>query len=103
MMGEILLFVIGILISAFCLWAGMKLTRVDGSFSAMLVISIISSLFGFIPFAGWVIASIVMFVLICKWTDANFWPDAVLMVVVARALALFVAFGMAGILASILI
>ena len=27
---------------------------------------------------------IVMFVLISKWTDAEFWPNAVLMVVVAN-------------------
>ncbi|MHC4701648.1 MAG: hypothetical protein ACYTFQ_13870, partial [Planctomycetota bacterium] len=92
-------FAIGTLISAFCLWAGMKITRVEGTFVAMLGIAAISSLastipvllapIGFMPCFGWLIGQIVMFVLICKWTDAEFWPDAVGMVLVAGLVGMF--------------
>ena len=86
----------------------MKVTRVEGTLVAMLGIAAISSLAGMIPvlaisllaLAGmtpvlvgpvvWLmvccaplISVIVMFVLICKWTDADFFPDAVGMVLVA--------------------
>lgn len=81
---EILLpFIVNTLFSAFCLWLGMKITKVDGTFLAMLIIAGVSSIFSLIPYAGGFISMIVMFVLIYKWTDANLWPDAVLMVIVA--------------------
>ncbi len=92
--------VVSILFSAFCLWAGMKLTRVEGSFIAMLIIATISTLFGLIPTVGWIIGTIAMFFLICKWTNANFWPDAVLMVVVARVVGVLGGFVVSGLLTN---
>lgn len=81
--------VLGTLLTALCLWAGMKLTGVDGSFFAMIIIAAISSLLTIIPVAGTVISTIVLFLLITKWTDANLFPDAVLMVIVAQAVGMF--------------
>ena len=75
---------VGIAFSTVCLWAGMKLTKVDGIFVSMLIIAAVSSVLGLIPWVGWLIGTVTMFVLICKWTDAEFWPDAVLMVIVSR-------------------
>ncbi len=59
----------------------------------MLGIAAISSLVNMIlvlvvpvvamPCFAWLGGQIVMFVLICKWTDADFWPDAVGMVLAA--------------------
>lgn len=88
--------VIGTLISACCLWAAMKLTHIDGSFLAMLIIAAVSSLLGIIPVAGWALGTIAMYVLICKWTDAQFWPDAVWMVVVAKLVGVFGGLALAG-------
>ncbi|NOY75896.1 MAG: hypothetical protein GXP32_08935 [Kiritimatiellaeota bacterium] len=82
--------IVGILFSAFCLWAGMKITKVEGNFLAMLLIAAISTILGFIPMVGWLLGPVAMFFLICKWTGASFWPDAVLMVVVARGVGMFV-------------
>ncbi|MHC4520137.1 MAG: hypothetical protein ACYTAS_16220 [Planctomycetota bacterium] len=83
-------FAIGTVFSATCLWIGMKVTNVEGTFVAMLGVAAISSLAGvapaFIglgPCARWLLSLIVMFALICKWTDADFWPDAIGMVLVA--------------------
>ncbi len=81
-------FVLSTLGSGCCLWAGMKLTGLDGTFLGMLVIGAVSTLLGFIPYVGPILAIIAMFVLIYKWTDANFWPDSVLMVLVARCVAI---------------
>ena len=89
MISIIVAFLVGTVVSAACLWAGMKLTKVDGTFPGMLLIAAISSLVGLIPLVGWLVGTIVMFVLICKWTDAEFWPDAVLMVVVAQVVGIF--------------
>jgi predicted PurR-regulated permease PerM len=61
----------------------MKLTGAHGTFMAMLLIAVISASCALVPVFGGVLSAIVMFVLISKWTDANFWPDAVLLVVVA--------------------
>jgi len=92
-------FAVGTLLSACCLWAGMKVTGVDSTFVAMLGIAAISSLAGMIPVLlvpavpmicfGRLIGPIVMFVLICKWTDADFFPDAVGMVLVAGLVGIF--------------
>jgi len=92
--------IVSILFSAFCLWAGMKLTKVEGTFLAMLIIAIISTLLGLIPMAGWIIGTIAMFFLICKWTNANFWPDAILMVVVARGVGIFGGIALGRLLAN---
>ncbi len=100
MLDIIIGFLIGTVFSAVCLWAGMKLTKVDGTFLGMLLIAAISSLVGVIPFVGWLASLIVMFVLISKWTDAEFWPDAVLMVVVANAVGIFGGMLLAGLLVS---
>ena len=89
MIGMIVGFLVGTVFGAVCLWAGMKLTRVDGTFLGMLLIAAISSLVGLIPLVGWLASLVVMFVLISKWTDAQFWPDAVLMVIVANFVGIF--------------
>ena len=95
-----LTFAVATVISAACLWAGMKLTRVDGTFLAMLIIAATSSLVGVIPHVGWLLSFIVMFVLICKWTTAEFWPDAVLMVIVANLVAIAGSVFLVGAIAS---
>ena len=91
----IIVYCVSTLFAAFALWAGMKLTKLDGKFIGMLAIASITGLIALIPgLIGLIAATIVMFVLICKWTTANFWPDAVLMVVVARLVEVFMVIGL---------
>ena len=89
MLVELIATVVIMFLSGTCLWVGMKLTKVDGKFLGMLVVAAISGLVSAVVpgIAGMLLGTVVMFVLICKWTDADFWPDAVLMVLVARAVA----------------
>ena len=89
-------FAIGTFFSAVCLWIGMKITRVEGTFVAMLGIAAISSLaniipsvFCFIPCVGLLFNLAIMLVLICKWTDAELWPDAIGMVLISGFVGMF--------------
>lgn len=100
MLAQLIAIIVGILVGAVCLWAGMKITKVDGTFVAMLLISTATALVGAIPGIGLILGTVVMFVLICKLTDAEFWPDAVLMVVVSRAVAVFAAIGLGALFAN---
>ena|ERR1039457_6405022 len=96
-MSEIIVaFVVATFFTSVCLWAGMKLTGVNGTFIAMLVIAVITALLGLIPTIGWIVGSITMFILICIWTNADFWPDAVLMVVVSRVVGILGGMVLAG-------
>jgi hypothetical protein len=68
----------------------MKVTNVEGTFVAMLGVAAISWLASVVPAfiapvpcVGPLLGLVVMFVLICKWTDAEFWPDAIGTVLVA--------------------
>ena len=74
-------------------WLGMKITKVDGTFPAMIIIAVVSLLIRYLiaivlplGFMGTIITGIITCVLISKWTDAEFYPDAVLMVVVSHGL-----------------
>ncbi len=74
--------------AAICLWVAAKISAIDGSFADMAIISAISALFTLIPYVGAICSSVVMFVLLCKRTNADFWPDAVLMVIVSKVIGL---------------
>jgi hypothetical protein len=76
------------LFSTLCLWVAMHLTRVDGTLAAMFVISAICAAIGLVPLIGWLAAFIAMFFLIRRFTGAPIWPDAVLMVIVSRLVAI---------------
>jgi len=101
MFVTIIVLFLKILFSAFCLWAGMKITKVQGNFLAMLIIATIGTLLTLTPVAGWIIGTIAMFFLICKWTDAALFPDAILMVVVARGVGFLIALALGGMLVSL--
>ena len=87
MFERVVLLMVDGLVFAVCLWLAMGLTKVKGSFWSMVIIVAVSALLALIPYAGWILSAIGMYVLICKLTDAEFWPDAVLMVIVAQILA----------------
>lgn len=104
----IVAFAVQTIFAASCLWVGMQIARVEGKFLDMLVIAAISWFFQSIPAAGFLISpsemlfmlgiigkligATVMFVLICQWTDADFWPDKVVMVIIAHLAGSFGSF-----------
>jgi uncharacterized protein YacL len=85
----ILAFIVQLVISTVALWLAMKFTKEEGPFWGLLVAAFASSLVNMlpIPYVGWILSLIVLLVLISKFTSAEIWPDAVLIVVVAWGLA----------------
>jgi hypothetical protein len=87
-------FLIQVIMTTVFLWLGMKLAEEDGPFlglfTAALIATVIESLP--IPHVGWILSLVVLLVLISKFTSAEIWPDAFLIVVVAWSLSSFAAF-----------
>jgi hypothetical protein len=83
-------FLVRVVMATICLWAAMKLTREQGSFLGLLAAASIASLVGLlpIPYVGWLLSFVVLLVLVSKWTTAEIWPDAAVIVIVAWCLAL---------------
>lgn len=103
-LGIILSFVIVSLLMATSLWMAMKITKVEGTFLAMLIIAAVTALLGMIPSVGWILSLVALYFMLHKWTTAEFWPDSVILVVVAGAvrfialwvlMLLFIKLGMA--------
>ena len=86
MAGNIITLLIQVMVSAASLWLAMKITKEQGPFIALLAAAFIAALFNFVPYVGGLISFIVLLVLISRWTTAEVWPDAALMVVVAWGL-----------------
>jgi hypothetical protein len=78
-------FLVQVIVATFSLWLAMKLTKVEGSVLGLFAAASITALVGMIPipYVGWILPFIVLLVLVSRWTTAEIWPDAVLMVVVA--------------------
>ena len=95
----IIAFFVQVVVGTVFLWLGMKLTQEDGPVVGLLGAAAIAGLFDFIPHVGWYLSFVVLIVLISKWTTAEIWPDAVLMVVVAWALASLASFALHAALA----
>lgn len=93
-------FIVNALIFAVCLWLGMKITSEEGSFFALVFISAVCSLVGLIPVAGWILSAVVMYILLCKMLEMKFFPDAVIVVVVANIISNLVGFGLMASMAA---
>jgi hypothetical protein len=103
--GLILGFMILSLIVGTSLWVGLKITKVEGTFLGMIIIAAVTMLVGLIPGIGWILSLVALYFMLHKWTTAEFWPDAVILVAVAWAVRfaavwilalLFLKLGMVG-------
>ena len=74
-------FAVSTLLSAGCVWAVAKWTGVVIPIVDLLIITALCSGLALLPSLGWVLATVIMSLLITRLTDADAWPDAVLMVV----------------------
>ena len=90
----IVVFLIQVVMTTFFLWLGMKLTKEDGPFLGLLAAALIATVVEFlpIPHVGWILSFVILLLLISKFTSAEIWPDAALIVIVAWSLASFAAF-----------
>jgi len=82
-------FFVQLIVSAIALWLAMKLAKEEGSIPGLFAAAFIASLAGLLPipyFSG-LLSFIVLLILISKFTTAEIFPDAVLIVIVAWGLA----------------
>lgn len=88
-MAVVIAIAIKIFVTAVFLWVGMKLTKVDGKFLAMIIIAAAGTLAGLIPIpmVSMVLPVAVMCGLISKWTDTDAFPGGFLIVVIAWGLS----------------
>lgn len=101
-METIIALVLGTVFGACSLWIAAKITNVQTTFLNMLGVALASSVVGLIPLIGSILGLIVMFLLIRKLTDADIWPDAVLMVIVSWVVSFLAMLFLAGMIASVL-
>lgn len=88
----IITFLVQLTVSTFALWLAMKLTKEEGPLLGLLAAAFIASLADLLPipyFSG-LLSFIMLLILISKFTTAEIWPDAALIVVVAWGLAALV-------------
>ena len=69
-----------------------RITSINLSLKGALSASGVAALVGLVPFVGWLLSPIALFVLIKKDSGADIWPDTVLLVVVGWAVALAATF-----------
>ena len=96
----ILEFLAEVIVVTASLWLAMKLTKVEGSVVGLFAAAFTARLTGliYIPYVGWILPLLVLLVLIPRWTTADIWPDAVLMVIIARCLAIVASFALGRII-----
>ena len=78
----IIAFFVQLIVSTIALWLAMRLTKEEGPFLGILAAAFIASLAGLLPipyFSG-LFSFIVLLILISKFTTAEIWPDAALIV-----------------------
>jgi glucose-6-phosphate-specific signal transduction histidine kinase len=83
-MSIALAFVVATSCSACCLWAITKWTGAAVPIVDLLLIAGLCSGLALLPSVGWVLATMIMSLLILRATDADPWPDCVLMVVASN-------------------
>jgi len=83
-------FVFATMLTAGCLWAVARWTGGAIPIIDLLIIAGLCSGLALLPGVGWVLATVIMSLLITRTTDADPWPDAVLMVVGANVVWLLV-------------
>ncbi|MCC5847812.1 MAG: hypothetical protein JJU29_06925 [Verrucomicrobia bacterium] len=76
-------------ITGLLIWCGMKLVGEDGDIRALLLAALFAALVGMVPHIGWLLSFGLLLFLLSKWTTADIFPSGVLIVVIARALGLF--------------
>ena len=72
------------LLVAACLAAAMKLRSAPLRFVDILIIAVVCSGLAPLPVAGWALATIIMYLLVTRLMDVDFWPDTVILVAAAN-------------------
>lgn len=94
-MELVLFFIAEVVPGGFFLWAAAKITKVDLHFRETVIAVTGAALASLIPAIGWLASIIALFYLLKYFSQADVWPDLILMVIVSRVLTIvtLMAFG----------
>ncbi len=98
---EILVFIaLDIIFSGVSLWIASKLVSVELSFVQVLIAVTAASLAAMLPIPvfGWLLSVVLLFFLLKRFSDADVWPDLILLVVVGRLVGFLALISWGGIL-----
>ena len=66
-----------------CAFYGARFARVKTQFGTLIVICALASVLLMIPYIGWLLSVYCMLRLTSRLTDADFWPDSVIIAFIA--------------------
>jgi hypothetical protein len=88
-MSLVIAFVLNALFSGAILWLASRITKVRLLFKEAVICAAASALVGLIPtFVGVILSIIVFFYVLKHFTQADIWPDLILMVLVSKVVSL---------------
>jgi len=95
-MEMILLVVLDAVITGAILWIASKVTAVHLDFSHTVIAAGVASLVSLIPSFGWLLSIIVLFYLLKQFSEADIWPDIILLVLVSQLILFAVGSALGG-------
>ncbi len=90
-------FIVVPILSAVALLIAVKVTGNEASFLALILISFVARIFFFIPWVGWLISGVVLWILLCRVSKADI-RDGFLIMVLAWGISLLIWTGLLSVL-----
>ncbi|MBN1008936.1 hypothetical protein [Amphritea pacifica] len=100
-MDMILIVALDAVITGAILWMVSKVTAVHLSFLHTVIAAGAASLVSLIPSFGWLLSIIVLFYLLKQFSDADIWPDIILLVLVSQLILFAVGTALGGMTVSV--
>ena len=85
-------FIIDVLLSAGILWASGRIMLVNIEYRWLVVAIVVASLVSFIPHIGIALSFLVLLWFLHEYSDAELWPNIILMVLLSRVFSFFTVF-----------
>lgn len=95
-MDNMLLVVLDALVGGVILWLSAKITSVDLALKETVIAAGAAAIVSLVPTVGWILSIVLLFALLKNFSQANIWPDLILMVIVSRLVAFAAIMAMGG-------
>ena len=95
-MEAIFYMILDAILGGLILWVASKITSVDLILKETIIAAGAAALVSLIPGLGWFLSIIILFYLLKKFSQADIWPDLLLMVIVSRGVAFLVILTLGG-------
>ena len=95
-MEAILYVILDAILGGLILWVASKITTVDLAIRETIIAAGAAALASLIPDLGWFLSIVILFYLLKKFSQADIWPDLLLMVIVSRGIAFLAILALGG-------